>query len=386
MRRACTLLVVLALCCIGAGPALAHKGSDAYLDLQDSQGGVQATLSVALKDLDLLLPLDADADGLVTWGEVQAATPAVLALLQTHASLDASPAPDPACAVAWRFDGQERRSDGTYLRAAGRSACTATARAWRYTLLREQDANHRLLISGQLGGQPLLATRAPQMDEPLLLQADSAAPRGAAATLRDYFMLGMLHLLEGYDHLAFLLALVLPLGLRLWRRPAAAPPATPAFGAAPVTGRAAWWSLLRTVTAFTIGHSITLVAATLGWTSASPAWVEPVIAASIAATAVLNLWPVPGLRAERLALVFGLVHGYGFAGLLSEMAAPPGLLPWALAGFNLGVEAGQLLAVSGWVLLVQAVVERRWYQPLVVRGGSGVLILLSSWWFLERIA
>jgi hypothetical protein len=84
--------------------------------------------------------------------------------------------------------------------------------------------------------------------------------------------------------------------------------------------------------------------------------------------------------------VFGLVHGYGFAGLLSEMAAPPGLLPWALAGFNLGVEAGQLLAVSGWVLLVQAVVDRRWYQPLVVRGGSGVLILLSSWWFVERIA
>ena len=147
-----------------------------------------------------------------------------------------------------------------------------------------------------------------------------------------------------------------------------------------------WWTLLRTVTAFTIGHSVTLVLATLGWTHASPAWVEPVIAASIAATAVLNLWPVPGLRAERLALVFGLVHGYGFAGLLSEMAAPPGLLPWALAGFNLGVEAGQLLAVSGWVLLVQAVVDRRWYQPLVVRGGSGVLILLSSWWFVERIA
>ncbi|RCW76373.1 HupE/UreJ family protein [Pseudorhodoferax soli] len=371
------LALLLATWALMAGPAWAHKGSDAYLDLQDSAEGLQATLSVALKDLDLLLPLDADADGLVTWGEVQAATPAVLALLQQHARLEAEPAQDPACALAWRFDGLERRSDGAYLRATARSACAATARIWRYTLLREQDSNHRLLVSGQVGGQPLLATRAPQMDEPLRLQADGTAPRGAAATLRDYFMLGMLHLLEGYDHLAFLLALVLPLGLRLGRRTAAGP-AEPAG--------TAWWSLLRTVTAFTIGHSITLVAATLGWTSASPAWVEPVIAASIAATAVLNLWPVPGLRAERLALVFGLVHGYGFAGLLSEMAAPPGLLPWALAGFNLGVEAGQLLAVSGWVLLVQAVVDRRWYQPLVVRGGSGVLILLSSWWFVERIA
>ncbi|WP_326538813.1 HupE/UreJ family protein [Pseudorhodoferax sp.] len=359
-----------------ANAAWAHKGSDAYLDLQDGADGLQATLSVALKDLDLLLPLDADADGLVTWGEVQAATPAVLALLQQHARLDAEPAQGPACALAWRFDGLERRSDGAYLRAAARSGCPAAARVWRYTLLRAQDANHRLLVSGQVGGQPLLATRTPQMDDPLRLQTDGTAARGAAATLRDYFLLGMLHLLEGYDHLAFLLALVLPLGLRLGRRPVGGPPAA----------GAAWWSLLRTVTAFTIGHSVTLVAATLGWTSASPAWVEPVIAASIAATAVLNLWPVPGLRAERLALVFGLVHGYGFAGLLSEMAAPPGLLPWALAGFNLGVEAGQLLAVSGWVLLVQAVVDRRWYQPLVVRGGSGVLILLSSWWFVERIA
>jgi hypothetical protein len=371
------LALLLATWTLMAGTAWAHKGSDAYLDLQDGAEGLQATLSVALKDLDLLLPLDADADGLVTWGEVQAATPTVLALLQQHARLEAEPAQDAACALAWRFDGLERRSDGAYLRATARSNCTATARIWRYTLLREQDSNHRLLVSGQVGGQPLLATRAPQMDEPLRLQADGTAPRGAAATLRDYFMLGMLHLLEGYDHLAFLLALVLPLGLRLGRRKAAGPSA--AVGTA-------WWSLLRTVTAFTIGHSVTLVAATLGWTSASPAWVEPVIAASIAATAVLNLWPVPGLRAERLALVFGLVHGYGFAGLLSEMAAPPGLLPWALAGFNLGVEAGQLLAVSAWVLLVQAVVDRRWYQPLVVRGGSGVLILLSSWWFLERIA
>lgn len=371
------LALLLATWALMAGPAWAHKGSDAYLDLRDNAEGLQATLSVALKDLDLLLPLDADADGLVTWGEVQAATPAVLGLLQQHARLEAEPAPDPACALAWRFDGLERRSDGAYLRATARSSCATTARIWRYTLLREQDSNHRLLVSGQVGGQPLLATRAPQMDEPLRLPADGTAPRGAAATLRDYFMLGMLHLLEGYDHLAFLLALVLPLGLRLGRRTADGP-------AEPVG--TAWWSLLRTVTAFTIGHSITLVAATLGWTSASPAWVEPVIAASIAATAVLNLWPVPGLRAERLALVFGLVHGYGFAGLLSEMAAPPGLLPWALAGFNLGVEAGQLLAVSGWVLLVQAVVDRRWYQPLVVRGGSGVLILLSSWWFVERIA
>ena len=130
--------------------------------------------------------------------------------------------------------------------------------------------------------------------------------------------MGMRHLLEGYDHLAFLLALVLPLRLRLGRS----------------ASRRHWVSLLRTVTAFTIGHSITLMWATLGWTQASPQWVEPVIALSIAVTAGLNLRPVSWLRTDVLALLFGMVHGIGFAGLRQEAAAPSGLLPWALAGFN----------------------------------------------------
>ena len=143
--------------------------------------------------------------------------------------------------------------------------------------------------------------------------------------------------------------------------------------------------MLRTVTAFTIGHSITLMLATFGWTQASPRWVEPVIALSIVVTALLNLRPLPWVRTEVLALLFGLVHGYGFAGLLQEAAAPTGLLPWALAGFNVGVEAGQLLAVAGWVLLSQSVVGRHWYPSVVVRGGSVLLIVLATWWFWERV-
>ena len=204
--------------------------------------------------------------------------------------------------------------------------------------------------------------------------------------MKNYFLLGMHHLLQGYDHLAFLLALVLPLRLRIRQRhglPAQAGSAPAGRVAAP---RASWFALLRTVTAFTIGHSVTLVLATLGLTQASPTWVEPVIALSIAITAGLNLRPVPGLRVEWLALGFGMVHGYGFAGLLREAAAPDGLLGWALAGFNLGVEAGQLVAVATWVLLVQWVVTRRWYVPVVVRGGSVLLIGLATAWFWQRVA
>lgn len=397
----------IGLMCLLLGQAVttwAHKGSDAYLDVRQadaaSESGpadtIRFRLSVALRDLDQVVEIDTNQDARLSWGEVKAAMPQLLALLTGSANTDSAPSsPASSCRLDWHSDGLERRGDGVYLRVAAQAACAADQPlAWRYTLFRHQDATHRLLISGRLGQQDVLTTVSPQRDGALVLRAASqgGATRGGPvvatepasrrwSALRDYFLLGMHHLLQGYDHLAFLLALVLPLQLVLGRRRE-----PPAVGAAlPPQGQMNWVALLRTVTAFTIGHSITLVLATLGLTSASPAWVEPVIALSIAVTAALNLRPWPGLRTEWLALGFGMVHGYGFAGLLLEAAAPTGLLPWALAGFNLGVEAGQLLAVAAWVLLVQAVVLRPWYRRRVVRGGSWCLIVLALWWFWQRV-
>jgi hypothetical protein len=244
-----------------------------------------------------------------------------------------------------------------------------------------------------LDGKDVLTTTSPQQSAGLVLltasavtTTESAKPAkvtsGRFTALVEYFSLGVHHLLEGYDHLAFLLALVLPLRLKLGSR------GSPTSSALKQDDQArnVWLDLLRTITAFTIGHSITLILATLGFTQGSPAWVEPVIALSIGVTALLNIRPVAWIRTDMLALAFGLVHGYGFAGLLLEAAAPTALLPWALAGFNLGVEAGQLLAVAGWVVLSQVVVNRDWYASAVVRGGSIVLMLLSGWWFWQRIS
>jgi hypothetical protein len=387
-----TLLCFCCLTVVSGGAALAHKGSDAYLDVQQVNGvapDYRFTLSVAIKDLDQVLPLDADADGKVTWGEVKNAMPQVLALLNKSANtervadaLATGQVTLDSCHLAWKFDGVERRGDGAYLRLAAQGRCTANEPlAFKYTLFRDQDATHRLLVAGRIAGNDLLTTARPQQVTSLVLRAggvgvpDSAATASALssssrwAALWDYAGMGMRHLLEGFDHLAFLLALVLPLRLRLGRS----------------ASRRVWVSLLRTVTAFTIGHSITLMLATLGWTQASPQWVEPVIALSIAVTAGLNLRPVPWLRTDVLALVFGLVHGFGFAGLLLEAAAPDGLLPWALAGFNLGIEAGQLFAVGLWVVASQVLVNKAWYHRGVVQGGSVLLMLMAAWWFWQRV-
>lgn len=424
--------VVFALA-MSAGLANAHKGSDAYLDVQETSeraAGVAASpsgtarpernfrlaLSVAIKDLDLLVLIDANADGRVTWGEVKAATPLALSLVNEAVKLEplpGQPANAAACRLNWQSDGIESRSDGAYLRFAADVRCPATqALALRYTLLKEQDATHRLLVAGRVAGNDLLTTTSPLQVTALVLAAATATASNASVVttaavakapssgrwqaLRDYFALGVRHLLEGYDHLAFLLALVLPLRLNL--RSTGSAQATANARAKTnandnkkgnangnTTGNV-WLALLRTVTAFTIGHSITLMLATLGWTQASPVWVEPVIALSIAVTALLNLRPVPWVRVDVLALLFGMVHGFGFAGLLQEAAAPTGLLTWALAGFNLGVEAGQLIAVSAWVLLSQLFVARVWYSSVVVRGGSVLLVLVATFWFWQRVS
>lgn len=397
--RGLGLACLLGFLLLGGPGAWAHKGSDAYLDVQQTREGaatgaaqdLRFVLAVALKDLDQLLPIDSNADGKVTWGEVKAAMPQVQALLNQTAQTN------PACPLDWQPGGLDRRSDGAYLRLVAQTRCPAgQALTFNYSLFKDQDATHRLLVAGRVGGQDLLTTLSPQQASGLRLGtgtetgtvagAAAAAPSSAVAALVDYFKLGMHHLLEGYDHLAFLLALVLPLHLTLRRKAPGALAVAAGIEQVGAGAGSAWWALLRTVTAFTVGHSITLMLATFGWTQASPVWVEPVIALSIAVTALLNLRPLPWVRTDVLALLFGMVHGFGFAGLLQEAAAPSGLLPWALAGFNLGVEAGQLIAVSGWVLLSQLVVGRRWYPAVVVRGGSALLVLLAAWWFWQRVS
>ena len=408
-------VVLAATFALLSSQVLAHKGSDAYLDVQQGAAGeFSFTYSVAIKDLDLLLPLDANADGKVTWGELKTAMPAILSLLNMAANIESTDAKAgslpgtsgvstaanaPACRLNWQPGGIEQRGDGNYVRLVAQARCPADMPlAIRYTLFRDQDATHRLLLAGRIDGRDFLTTTSPQQAAPVMLSAASNAGASSGtgskagtgsessrwSTMRDYFSLGVHHLLQGYDHLAFLLALLIPLRLRIGR-------GTQVLGGlhSGVQGQSppgsVWIALLRTVTAFTIGHSVTLMLATFGWTDASVKWVEPAIALSIGVTAWLNLRPVAWIRTDVLALVFGMVHGFGFAGLLREAAAPSGLLPWALAGFNLGVEAGQLIAVAGWVILSQPLLNRSWYRTGVIRGGSMLLILLAAWWFWLRV-
>ncbi|MCE9625840.1 MAG: HupE/UreJ family protein [Deltaproteobacteria bacterium] len=184
---------------------------------------------------------------------------------------------------------------------------------------------------------------------------------------KNYFTLGVKHILTGWDHLLFVLGLVLL-----------------------VRGRR---QLLWTITAFTFGHSITLSSAVLGWVHIPSAPVEALIAFSILILAVelLRKQDGKGTFFHRypwaLAFSFGLLHGLGFAGALAEVGLPVGEIPMALFSFNVGIESGQLLFIAG-ILLIQALL-RPLPLPSIAKKmeipayGIGCL---ASFWFFERLA
>jgi hydrogenase/urease accessory protein HupE len=187
------------------------------------------------------------------------------------------------------------------------------------------------------------------------------------ATASTYFMLGVEHILTGIDHLLFVLALMLLIRNR--------------------------WMLFKTITAFTIAHSITLGGAALGYFSLPQKPVEAAIALSIAFVASELIKMKPGERRLSeaypwlVAFTFGLLHGFGFAGALMEIGLPQADVPLALLTFNLGVEAGQLLFV-GFVLLVTAAVSLLVSRPLArARTLAAYLIGISAmYWLVERLA
>lgn len=360
-------------------PVHAHKASDAYALLAGGEPAAAVTLqlSVAVKDLDAALPaLDADNNREMTWGELRQGMAQITRWAGEGVAVrcDAQ-----ALRAAWVFESLEERADGTYVRLAARLACAADKPlALDYQLMKDLDPTHRLLMAGTLDGKPVAAVLAPQGRSAMALRGSEATgaalptlPQTGPAILAHFLPEGVHHIATGYDHLAFLLALLLP--VTLGRRAQGVPAQRPGLAA-----------LVTTVTGFTVGHSITLVLATLGLI-ASPAWVEPAIAVTIGISALLNLYPVRWVRADVLALGFGLIHGLGFSSIMREAGVSGPLLPWALAGFNLGVEAGQLAGVAAWCVLHLLVVRRAWYDKVVVRGGSWALLALAAYWTVQRL-
>jgi hydrogenase/urease accessory protein HupE len=193
----------------------------------------------------------------------------------------------------------------------------------------------------------------------MTIEAD-AAPGGARASSFPRMVLtGVEHILTGYDHLAFLLGLLL-LGGRVR-------------------------SLVGIITAFTVAHSITLALAALRIVSLSPSFVEPAIALSIAYVGIENLFVKDSSKRWRITFPFGLLHGFGFAGALMALDLPRAQLPLALFAFNLGVELGQLGVLAVVLPLVMLARRSAWFRDWGVKGLSVGIAIAGLLWFVQRV-
>ena len=374
MRWRCAVLAVfgsVALC--AAAPVWAHKPSDSYLALTLPQSADAAAFDgqwdIALRDLDFVIGLDADGDGDITWGELRARHADIAAYALARLSVAADRAP---CRVTVGEQLVDRHTDGAYSVLPLRVTCAAPPSEIElgYRLFADIDPQHRGLLRLQAGGGTRTAVLGPQAPTQRFTLAQPSRWRQFVA----YGAEGVWHIWIGFDHILFLLSLLLPAVLQ-WRKPAWVP--VQRFAPALI-------DVLKIVTAFTVAHSITLSLATLGVVGLPSRAVESAIAASVVLAALNNVWPLFQRRRWMVAFAFGLIHGFGFASVLADLGLPQGALLLALVGFNLGVEAGQLAIVALFLPLAYGLRTTGLYQRLILVGGSLLIAALAALWFAER--
>ena len=312
-------------------PVLAHEVRPAYLELRETSSGAYDVLWKVPARGDQRLALQ------VVWPENARNLGLPSASIEGGAYLERS-----------RVH-REGGLDGARVRVAGL----------------ESTITDVLVRVERLGGSTQVTRLTP--DHPFF---DVESTPGNLEVARTYLILGIEHIWLGFDHLLFVLSLLLL-----------------------VPG---WGRLVKTVTAFTIAHSITLTAASLGAVRVPGGPVEAVIALSIvlvAAEIVREKRGEPGSASRwpwMVSFAFGLLHGFGFAGALHEIGLPETAIPLALGFFNLGVELGQLLFIAGVLLLgaglagaAERVLKTTWHAEWKIAGAYGIGSV-AAFWFVER--
>jgi hypothetical protein len=363
-------IVLLLLACVPSARVFAHKPSDSYLRITGGGEQLSAEWDIALKDLEFLVGLDADQNGKITWGELKAQRQAITAHALSRLRITA--------------DGQDcelrvgdllvtQHSDGGYAVLALETDCPGDAAVLtiQYNLLFDVDPTHRGLVLYSHCGVANTHVLSPTKPTLELRAGESSL----WLSFLDYVGEGVWHIWIGFDHILFLLSLLLPAVLvrrdNTWQAVEAAGPACIV--------------VLKIVTVFTLAHSITLWLAVMEYVTLPARFVESTIALSIVVTALHNLYPVLPLSGWAIAFVFGLVHGFGFANVLIDLGLSKSTLAVALLGFNIGVELGQMAIVLIFFPLAYLLRGTRFYRHVLFQLGSLVIAGIAALWMYERV-
>jgi hypothetical protein len=352
-----------------AAAAQAHIASNGFLVAHVEGRTVSGSYELAVRDVELAVGVDANRDGRVTWGELHAAQPQITRYLAQHLALAAQGA---ACDLTFQPMQINDRVDGNYawLPFTARCPSAVTQLTIRYSIMEGVDPSHRGLLTLTAGA----AVQTAVLDGRTAQAAFAVFSPSPWRAFVEYLQAGVWHILSGIDHLLFLLSLLLP--AVLFRRDGRWEPVTRA--------RPALISILKVVTAFTLAHSITLTLAALDVVRLPSRLTESVIAASIIVAALNNIFPVVTDSRARIAFAFGLLHGFGFASVLSDMGLPHGARVVSLLAFNLGIEAGQLAVVLTVMPIVYGIRAGAFYRRGVMPWGSAAIALIATVWLVQR--
>lgn len=369
MRRLTLMLALI----FGATPALAHKPSDAFITVDIEGTTVSGQLDFALKDLELALGLDRDGDGKVTWGELKAKDAALRAYAAERLAIATDRGP---CTLVPLDLAVTNYADGAYATLLFNTSCMAEAVSLlnvRYDGLFDVDAQHRgLFRMSYRDEQEAYAFT----DGERTFTFDPNAG-GWTRQMRRFVGEGMRHIFRGYDHMLFLVALLLPavfwqVGRRL----------VPKARLSAVLIETA-----KVVTAFTAAHTLSLCLTTFGVIRPPPTrLVETLVALTILLTALNNLFPTVKTHRWIVGFVFGLVHGIGYASALSDLGLEGWHLASPLVGFNVGVEIAQLVVLAVFLPLAFLLRRTRFYKRTFLYAGSALTCGLAAIWIYEQVA
>jgi hypothetical protein len=349
--RAAQVLAVLGAILAAATAAGAHEISRSTSRIVVTGRSATVVFTIGALDFHAGPAIDSDGDGRASPDEVDAAIGPVFAVVKQHFRLTAAGAA-PSAVLLERY----ARVDGTMLRLDLQYAFDASIGpiAITSTLDAVTQPDHRHLASVVRGG----TTEQAVLDASRPEATFGGAPGTSLVTVRRFLTLGMEHIVTGYDHLAFLGAVLV--------------------------GATTLIEVVKIVTAFTVAHSVTLGLATVGLVALPARLIETLIALSIAWVAAENLLAERVARRWRVTFLFGLVHGFGFSNVLRELALPPATLALSLFAFNLGVEVGQVGFVALAFPLVTVAMRSAWRTPLAL-ASSSLVLCLGVYWFVQRL-
>ena len=362
-------------------PASAHRQAESYVFFSQSENEISGRIEAILSDIDRMIPLDADQDGEITADEFNARTDEIFSFFADRLSISSGGTPHPLISSGF---GILETPAGTFGQISfdlpDLDPKTETIDVTYEPLTDNDNPGH--LGYGVIENNSNTGVVDNERHIALIFN-----PNGEPQQLNligdpwskifvDFVIHGIWHIWLGFDHVLFLVTLLLP--AVLFRK---------SNDWAPVDEfKTAFINVIKIATVFTISHTITLSLAALGIVTLPVTLVEAVIAVSIAAVALGNMFPIWHHRVLPIVFIFGLFHGFGFANVLEPLGVVPSAKVVGLAAFNIGVEIGQVAIIL--VLFPILFVLRNWkaYPFMALKLGSVAIIIISGIWIVERSA